>query len=280
MNCPYCDETVHLMSKFCPKCGLPLKEEATVMGAYASDDTGPSLYVVGGGAAAILAIALLIGWISSRGDGKPVQEVKRQQLGNPAFSVPAANPAFGSLPMNPAFGTAGSRGSSKSADYSPQVRWAHKPSPTPPPARPRVVVPEPEGPEAPPHLIVQHAAVAPKRPARVALARPSEPPIPPAPSVPPPLNLSPGQALPEGASILLPETPDGLPRLTPEGRQLEADGIIAYDPVQERYVLVPGKKRRTNRPPRIRYVAPGPTPPLPVPSAPASGELRPAGAGE
>ena len=40
MNCPYCDANVHLMSKFCPKCGLPLKDDITIQGgAYATDDT-------------------------------------------------------------------------------------------------------------------------------------------------------------------------------------------------------------------------------------------------
>jgi hypothetical protein len=279
MNCPYCDETVHLMSKFCPKCGLPLKEDATVMGAYASDDTGPSMYVVGGGAAAVLIIALLIGWLSSRQGNKPVEQVQRQQLSNPAFSMPAVNPAFGAAPVNPAYGLS-MPGNSKSADYTPQVKWAHTPTAAPEPVRqPQFVAPEPRGPEAPPHLIAQQQAAAPKPAPRVEIARATEPALPAAPSVPPPMNLLPGQVMPEQPAIMLPEADDGLPRLTPEARQLERDGVITYDPVQERYVLVPGARRRTNpnNPPRIKYIAPGNSSPMTI--GPAN-SLRPVGAGE
>src|SRR4051794_10002305 len=120
MNCPYCDENVHLMAKFCPKCGLPLKEDATVMGAYATDDTGPSMYVIGGGIAGILAITLLVGWLTSRGGDKPVEQVQRQNLTNPALMSPAGNPGIipGSMPSNPGFSYGSS--TNRSADYNPQ----------------------------------------------------------------------------------------------------------------------------------------------------------------
>lgn len=256
MNCPYCDETVHTMSKFCPKCGLPLKDDQTVMGAYASDDTGPSIYVIGGGLAGLLIIALLIGWLSSHNGDKPVEQVQRQNLTNPALLSPV-NPGVvpGSMPANPAFGFGGG-GSTRSVDYSPQVKWAYTPPANPAPAPRPVYVPEVRGPEAPPINLAQEAATQPKAPPKVQIARATTPEIPAGPAVPPPAWLMPGQVMPEAPAIELPEGSDGLPRLTPEARQLERDGVITYDPVQERYVLVPGVKRRTTTPPKIRYVAP------------------------
>ena len=67
MNCPYCDESISLAAKFCPKCGLPLKEDATLMGAHFGDDASPNRWLIGAGAAAIVAVALSIGWISTHG---------------------------------------------------------------------------------------------------------------------------------------------------------------------------------------------------------------------
>lgn len=254
MNCPYCDESVHLMSKFCPKCGLPLKDDATVMGAYASDDTGPSLYVIAGGAAAVLAVAVGIGWLSSRGDQKqPIQQVQRQQMSNPlAVPGPAAMPGSG---FSSGFSYGTTAPSAPSANYSPQVKWAYTPPPVSQPAQPQpVFVPEPRGPEAPTHNLVQEMRQAPKRPPVVMVARATAPEIPSSAAVPAPPTLGPGQVLIEPTSVVV-ETPtvDPIPRLTPEGQELERAGIITWDPVQERYVIVPGRGRR---PTRFREIAP------------------------
>lgn len=252
MNCPYCDETVHVMSKFCPKCGLPLKDDATVMGAYATDDTGPSIYVIGGGAAAVLAIALIIGWATSQNGKKPVEQVQRQQINNPLRvpSAPAVLPGSG-FATTPGF----SAPSAPSANYSPQVKWAYTPPAQPAPRPQRFIMPEPEGPEAPPLDLIREMRSAPKEPTRVAIARPETPPIPPAPFVPEPITLQPGQVLQEAPAAVVEQTGESaLPRLNEEGRELERRGIITYDPVQERYVIVPGRGRRRSN--RIREIAP------------------------
>src|SRR5437016_4717121 len=85
MNCPYCDENIHPASKFCPKCGLPLKEDSTVMGnsgAYVSDDAGWNPWVVGGGAVGIVMIALAIGFMSAHKDNVPAETVHREPAGS------------------------------------------------------------------------------------------------------------------------------------------------------------------------------------------------------
>ena len=250
MNCPYCDANVHLMSKFCPKCGLPLKDDITIQGgAYATDDTGPSLYVIGGGAAAVLAIALIIGWVSSRGDQKaPLSQVQRQQITNP-LAVPNFAPAVpggNALAVNRGF----SAPSTSSANYSPQVKWAYTPSRVQP-LMPRIPFITPE-PETPKHNLVQEMARAPKERPTVTVARATTPEIPAAPAVPAPINLQPGQTLPEYIETI-DETSQPLPALTPEARELEQRGVIVYDPVQERYVIVPGRSRRRSP---VREIAP------------------------
>lgn len=240
MNCPYCDETVHLMSKFCPKCGLPLKEDATVMGAYASDDTGPGLWVIGGGAAAILAVTMIIGWATSQGKNKPAEQVQRQPVGNPAFNTASMNPAFGAAPSyNPAFGGGLNLGGARSANYTPSVKWAYVP-PAQPVQRPLPPVEYvPTGPETPPHNLKQEAAAAPRRPAAVRVARATTPEIPAAEMSVRPMTLAPGEVMPEPTAAADPGV-----RERTETEQLEAEGVIAYDPVQEQYVVIPRERRR------------------------------------
>lgn len=66
MNCPYCDEGIHPNAKFCPKCGLPLKDDATVIGGYLPADGRPAPWMIAAGVAAILVVALSIGWAQNR----------------------------------------------------------------------------------------------------------------------------------------------------------------------------------------------------------------------
>jgi len=92
MNCPYCDESISLAAKFCPKCGLPLKEDATLMGAHFGDDASPNRWLIGAGAAAIVAVALSIGWISTHGQDGTV--TRRQSVGVSGFPQPGSVSAY------------------------------------------------------------------------------------------------------------------------------------------------------------------------------------------
>ncbi|MFN3650015.1 MAG: hypothetical protein ACK47B_10585 [Armatimonadota bacterium] len=73
MKCPYCSDSIHPNAKFCPKCGLGLKDEATMMGSYVEEESGPNRWVVAAGAGGIVTIALLIGWMSGGGSGRQAQ---------------------------------------------------------------------------------------------------------------------------------------------------------------------------------------------------------------
>lgn len=179
MNCPYCDESTHPLAKFCSKCGLPLKEDATVMGAYATDDTGPSPWVVGGGAVAIVAIALTLGWLGSRkNDARPTETVRRDSIGG--FPAPPA-PAATSLPGYTGFSAAAApaRRTGPSATYNPSVRYAWTPPPRP--QTPPRVNWRPE-PVPPPIMLASINPIIYRRPAVVEpprLESPAVPPLPP-----------------------------------------------------------------------------------------------------
>jgi len=133
MNCPYCDEATHPLAKFCSKCGLPLKEDTTVMGAYATDDTGPSPMVVGGGALAIVAIALTLGWMGSRKNESrpPTETVRRDSMGGYPAPAPPAGLSLPSYGGGMSSGLVNSRPAGPSATYNPSVRWAWTPAPQP-----------------------------------------------------------------------------------------------------------------------------------------------------
>ncbi len=90
MNCPYCDESISLAAKFCPKCGLPLKEDATLMGAAFGSGEGPNRWLIGAGAAAIVAVALSIGWISTHGGQSSSTVTRREAVGAAGFPQPGA----------------------------------------------------------------------------------------------------------------------------------------------------------------------------------------------
>jgi hypothetical protein len=181
MNCPYCDDSVHPMAKFCPKCGLPLSEEATLMGVSAFSESGPNRWMIAGGAVAIVAIAMSVGWMNSRQAAQNRQSVRRERVsghGMPpgsyrAFAPTAAVHAFSPLPQYSAPGGQTARKPLATFGFKAQYAW------TPPnkPQQPAVLpIPTPQ-PDAPRHLM----AVDPfRKPARISVqaARPESPAIP------------------------------------------------------------------------------------------------------
>jgi hypothetical protein len=264
MNCPYCNAGVHAMAKYCPKCGLPLKDDATVMqsggGAYVTDDTGgPGMWVILGAAGLLMAIVLVVGFLGNRPSEPPRQAQNRPA--NPAFN-PASN--FGMRPTNPAFANpAGSApGASRSADYSPNVRWAYRPPANV--AAPTAAAPlqAPERTEAPPvNLVEESARQTRSRPPTVQVARATEPALPQFEAAPTYITLGPGESLPEPAAAVAPP-PAPLSPQAAEIRRLEEEGVITYDPVQERYVIIPGRRPRRTAP---NPGAAGPRPLTPQP---------------
>lgn len=214
-------------------------------GAYLSDEAGPARWVVLAGAAAIVVIALTIGWLNSRKPADVSQARREPVTVNPAFIRPT-NPAstFG---MNPAFGYGGlSRPTAPSANYSPQVRWAYVPPANPAPVAPRRI-PEsalPPEPTPPPMMLAANPIVLPQvAPPRVDPAPVTTPAVPFADTVPEPGNYGPGVMLePTSSFYSIPYGPAAMPA-PPE----EVNRTWVYDPVQERYVLNPERIRRGGR---------------------------------
>jgi hypothetical protein len=61
MNCPYCDQGIPAGTKFCPKCGLPLQDDATVMGGYtapASSMPDKRILIAGGAGLGVILLAM------------------------------------------------------------------------------------------------------------------------------------------------------------------------------------------------------------------------------
>lgn len=237
MNCPYCDETINAMAKFCPKCGLPLKDDATVMGAYISDGDGPNWGIIGLGAAGILIIALAIGWLSR--PTSPTEAVRREPVGQ--FGAPATARGFQApvynLTPNPGYRTP--TGPSMT-DTRP--RWAYVPPPRrPAPAAP-VTAPAEPAPEAPRHVNLM-APVIQRKPPVVEVAQSSGPAVPTIPAE----EVSMLSRLYNGtdAAAAYDLTPDLA--LNNQIVRVEADGIWVYDPVQERWALRPDAKPRRRR---------------------------------
>ncbi len=138
MKCPFCTESIHPNAKFCPKCGLPLKDDATVMGgAYVSDDSSMSPAMIAAGAGGLVVVALLIGWLTGQTGKKPQDQVRREPLRTspavgmsglrtPGLPSVGGYPSYASMPMMQTF-----RGG-PAADYRPNVRWAWNPPALPP----------------------------------------------------------------------------------------------------------------------------------------------------
>ena len=178
MNCPYCDEKIHPTSKFCPKCGLPLKEDSTVMGgAYVTDDAGWNPWLVGAGAVGIVVVALGIGWASAHRDNVPVETVQRQAT--PGYSMPSVGGgmAFGQFQARGFQSTqATSRPVGPAFTPNIPVQWAWRP---PPGARvqPRFT-PSPPDPTPPPPPLIAVSRILDYHPPSVSAPRPVRPEIP------------------------------------------------------------------------------------------------------
>jgi hypothetical protein len=264
MNCPYCDEVINAMAKFCPKCGLPLKDDSTVMGTYVSDGDGPNWGILGLGAGAILIIALAIGFFSR---STPTDTVRRDAVA--PFSNPAAAPGFrSSAPLYNSSPNPGYQQSSSPSMTSARPRWAYTP-PAAPPAAPAMAM-APQGPEAPRHFNIL-APVIQRRPPVVEVARSSGPEIP---------SMSPGELALLSQMYGANNGLDGMTagyELTPEAAlnnqitRTEADGVWVYDPVQERWALRPdAKRRRTPRQQTDSFIAPSAAPVEPIDIAPGN----------
>jgi hypothetical protein len=256
MNCPYCDETINALAKFCPKCGLPLKDDATVMGAYVSDD-GPNWTLIGGGAAAIVAIAMSIGFLSSQGNKPaPAQQATVGRPGQPAAAPIFATPVA-AYNLNPNAGLSSMNVNAANSMTNTKPRWAYVPPPTPPVQAnwqaPMVV--------EPPRTMVLTSPTVFRRAPVVQIAKSNEPAVP----VIPPSELT--LLTTPAAPAYVESTPEAA--LNSEIARREAAGVWVYDPVQERWALRPEAKRRSTgtvrRPPAPSngYV-PAPPPPAPV----------------
>lgn len=238
MNCPYCDETINAMAKFCPKCGLPLKDDSTVMGAYISDGDGPNWGIIGMGAAAILIIALAVGWLSRP---NPTTETVRQepvrQIGAPgtAPGFRTAAPVYNVTP-NPAYQAA-----ARPSMTNTRPRWAYTPPARPAPTAPPVMAQEP-APAAPRHFNLM-APVIQRRPPVVEVAKSSGPEIP---AIPADELALLNRMYAEGAGATDEADYDVTPGLVLNNQivRVEAEGVWVFDPVQERWALRPDAKRR------------------------------------
>ncbi|HTE16905.1 MAG TPA: zinc ribbon domain-containing protein, partial [Armatimonadota bacterium] len=148
MNCPYCDETVHAMAKFCPKCGLPLKDDATIMGGPVVDQPGPNRWFIVAGVGGVVALALSLGFMSARGSSRPTQTTRREPVGR--YFAPSST-TMGGAYAQPRSLTPIPRGAAPMAPsprpslgYGGGTRWAY----TPRAPQPRSFVPQ--APQAPP----------------------------------------------------------------------------------------------------------------------------------
>jgi hypothetical protein len=230
------------MAKFCPKCGLPLKEDTTLMGSnngsYVVDDSGPSPWVLAGGALGIVIVALSIGWITGQGQHK-TDTVVRQPI------TPPSMPNTGLLNAAPSFNWGSSAPVQASANYNPNVRWVYVPPSRPAqPVLPQVAPnpgPRPED-MPPPNMGVMLAISQPPRQAPVVTAvlpvEPVAPPVAVMAAVPgfgysgsgmPVVDTSPSLL----TAVQAPE-PDAIPAAA--GREDPRSDWV-YDPVQERWAI-------------------------------------------
>jgi len=224
MNCPYCDETVHAMAKFCPKCGLPMKDDATVMGAYVSDSDGPNWAMIGSGAAALVAIALVVGWLGTRHDSA-APDAGRLPTGWAANPVPFPAPASFQF-SNVGYASA-STGHSMS-DEKPHWVWV-------PPAQPQMDLTQEASAALPPTQLLAMNPIAlahVRKPTYAYIPRPTVPDVPP---------------MPAEVAAVQPSTISTvgyvLDNNPPSPPIEDASGNYVYDPVQERYALK-GERRR------------------------------------
>jgi hypothetical protein len=254
------------MAKFCPKCGLPLKDDATLMGGRVDDGEGPNRWVLAAGAAGIVAVALTIGFLSSPGRGAAATTVRREPVGR--YTAPANPRALGAYASPPRalggyrFSTPvvstprpAARPSGPAFAYNSPVKWAYtppadilKPKPAPPP-----------DPEAPRQFLT--GLPQPKR-AQVEVVKSQMAPIPEAPPYQTYREFAPvrtfgpvpGAAVPAQNPLQLAVDQRALPQApTPPSDGLfpsqltQGQGNWVWDPVQERYAFRADRLDRNGR---------------------------------
>jgi hypothetical protein len=261
MNCPYCDETIHPQAKFCAKCGLPLKEDTTVQGVSATDDAGPSKYVIGALLGGIGLIAILIVWL---GGQKPSDTQQARQPAPPVnFQTPGmGNGMAGTRPSTPAFANAQPARATfaaprADANTTSATHYVY----TPPARLPVAVGPAPDVTPPPVPLLAMTTGDVP-RPGRVTVVRSQAPAIP---SLPDSVASA---AIPAMPDVVEPAAEDEEGRVNPNPR------LYVWDPVQERWARRPDAPRRRATTSRTRRGGTAITRPLQS-TNPIGGELRP-----
>ncbi len=272
MNCPFCTENIHPGSKFCPKCGLPLKDDSSVTGAYVVDDGGlMNPWLIGAGALGIVVVALGIGWATGQKDRQPQQTVRREPVG----SYNSARPSwaqFGNgggaqpLTMAPA-PSAPSFRTGAAMPFTPNipVRWAWTPPPkgaapaVPAPVLPPVVK-DPEPPRVPLFYV---ARVENRQPTNVKVVQPEIPEVPAFPYVPRPPQPTMAEAESAGGPEAVAVDPD---RPVYGPHYYYEDSAWEWDPVHERWARRP--EWRPRRRAAARAGARTPARLAPAPQAP------------
>lgn len=240
MNCPYCDETIHPQAKFCAKCGLPLKEDTTVHGVSAGDDTGPSKYVIGALLGGIAIIAVLI---VALGNQKPSETQARQPTPPRNYAAPGMGSGVaGTRPAQPAFNNAQAnrpvyQAPRADANTSSQTRYAYTPPARLPAAATPNVIPEPVPPPVP--LLAMTTADAPKA-SKVTVVRGTTPAIPRLPD-----------SVTAAAIATMPDVVE--PTVNEEGERVNPNpNVYVWDPVHERWAKRPDARRRPSTSTRNR----------------------------
>jgi hypothetical protein len=238
MNCPYCDESIHPQAKFCAKCGLPLKEDTTVHGVSAGDDTGPNKLVIGALLGGIAIIGLLIAVL---GNQRPTETQARQPEPPRNFAAPGMGSGVaGARPTIPAFSNTAQaarpayQAPRADANSSSQTRYVYTPPPRIPAAT--YTAPEPTAPPVP--LLAITTADAPKAP-KVTVVRGTGPAIP---------------RLPDSVAMAaIPTMPEFIEPTNDSGELVNPNpGTYVWDPVHERWAKRPDARRRPSTTTRTR----------------------------
>jgi hypothetical protein len=133
MKCPFCSDSIHPNAKYCPKCGLPIKDEPTVMGAaFVPDEAGPNPWMLASGGLAALALIFGIGWASSQIGRSPNQTAATTRT-IAAYRTPATG--TNTLTATPVGGATGASTGAWGASNRPGS-YVASPAPAPAPVTP------------------------------------------------------------------------------------------------------------------------------------------------